>query len=282
MFCVPVFFPPPDDESPPAYRARSRRTCYLLSGIVIGLAFVLGASCLHGQEQPPMPPGPVPLPKIDGPSLVAPGSELRLSVSGLVLPPVTDGFAKLQEWSQKVRIAVDTPDGAKPVAVESDVAFGLGAQSLRLRLVFAAETPGIYVIILHDGNAGVVAFKRVTVGSAVPITNPPPGPGPGPSPGPQSIKKVVLVYEKDQSQVPPSLRSALHSLNVDGSGVVASVVEVDSTTGGGAVPAQFASAVKAAKEAGLPALVSLNGTDAVVKLVKNPTTEAHVREVLGR
>ncbi|MBK7363043.1 MAG: hypothetical protein IPJ01_12170 [Micavibrio sp.] len=257
--------------------------------ILIGatIAMVSLAATVFSQEPPPIvAPGPALVPKIDGPSTIATGAELRLSVSNLALPPVTDGFAKLQEWSQKVRIAVDAPDGAKPVTVDSDVAFGLGAQSLRLRLVFSAETPGIYVVILHDGNAGVVAYKRVTVGAGVPVVNPQPGPGPNPNqPGPLSpsaVRKVVLIYEKDQSQVSPQLRQAIHNLNVGSSGVVASVFEVDSTNGGGAIPKQFEAAVKAAKDAGLPALVSLGANDVVLRTVRNPSTEAHLKEVFGQ
>jgi hypothetical protein len=59
------------------------------------VAVLLCAVPLIGQE-PPAPP-PKPTPRIEGPSLASPGQELRLSVTGLTTPPLSEGIGKLQE-----------------------------------------------------------------------------------------------------------------------------------------------------------------------------------------
>lgn len=271
MFVVPsvLLFAPPDDRPP---RARHSRAGLFVIAIAL---MSLAAGLVFGQD-------PRPVPKIDGPTVVPLGGELRLSVTGLTTPPLAEGIQKLQEWSQRVSLVVDAPEGGEATA-DTDLSLGLGAQSVRFRIFFTASKGGTYVLIVHDANAGVVATKRITVGPVVPPPNPQPGPGPGPSPGPNPSKltQLVLVYEKDQSTISPAIRAAFHKVNVDGSGVVASVLEIDSTNGGGSIPKQYAAAVKAARDAGLPSLVAVAG-DVIVRTVRNPTTEAHVTEALGK
>lgn len=257
----------------------------LRRGAVVGCVVGCLAICsvvVSALAQEPAP-GPRPAPRIEGPTMTPVGAELRLSVTGLTTPPLSEGIGKLQEWSQKVSLIVDAPDGATAIA-DTDLSLGLGAQAVRFRVFFTPSAGGVYLLIVHDANAGVIATKRITVGPVVPPVNPQPGPGPGPSPGPTNpakLTQLVLVYEKDQSTISPAIRAAFHKVNVDGSGVVASVLEVDSTNGGGSIPKQYAAAVKAARDAGLPALVAVAG-DVVVRTVKNPTTEAHVTEALGK
>lgn len=86
---------------------------------------------------------------------------------------------------------------------------------------------------------------------------------------------VTYVYEKGMNGVPNYVQAAINKLNHQG--FTASNHEVDVTDGEEQVPDQFKVAVAAAKEAGLPSVVSTAG-DKVVKVVKEPKTED---EVLG-
>lgn len=157
--------------------------------------------------------------------------------------------------------------------------------------VFARGVAGEYTFVLvvagpdKDGKLAVaVAEKKIIVrGALPPQPNPPPGPGPNPSPNPtpnpSKITAAIYVYEKSQSAVPRPVAAAISRLNVDRSagGFSGSIVEQDVVTGGGTVPKQYAPAIEAAKKEGLPALVIMAG-EAVVKVVKNPTTEEQVME----
>lgn len=89
---------------------------------------------------------------------------------------------------------------------------------------------------------------------------------------------AVYVYEKDATAVPPGVTVGLNRLNRERK-IVATLVEADSTDGGGDVPDQYRAAVEAAKSKGLPALVVLSGST-VLAIVKAPAdADAVVRAV---
>ena len=220
-----------------------------------------------------------PKPLITGPATAAVGQEIRLSVEGLPSPDLStpEGLKPVIVWASKIAISVDAPVGAEPI-VESDISLNLGAGGVKLRLAFSADKPGTYVVILLDGNSVQVATRRITVGPVVPQPDPPPGPGPNPVPDPnKKPTAVTYVYEKDSTPIPRPVQAALSKIHGESSGVVASLFEDDSTTGSGTIPKQYQVPLKAAREAGLPALVVTSG-EAVLRVVKAPTTEAEVLE----
>lgn len=162
-------------------------------------------------QEPPVPPKPVP--KIEGPTLAVPGQELRLSVTGLSTPPLSEGIDKLQEWSTKLVFDVDVPDGGD-ATLDPDLSLGFGRQSVKLRLFFVAAKGGEYVIFVHDANSATVIRKRIKVGPVEPpAPNPPPGPNPpGPAPIPLSGLRVLILEETSNRQsLPPSQVSVLTS-----------------------------------------------------------------------
>lgn len=109
----------------------------------------------------------------------------------------------------------------------------------------------------------------------------PPGPGPQPTPAPAPAVKasaVTFVFEKDQHVVPPPVIAALNKLNRE-RGIIATIYDKDTVDGQGEIPEQYKAARAAALEAGLPALVVLHGK-VVIRVVKNPTTEAQILEAV--
>ena len=242
------------------------------------LAVLLCAVPLIAQEPPP--PLPKPAPKIEGPSLAMPGQEIRLSVTGLTTPPLSEGIGKLQEWSTKVSLTVDAPEGGEAIA-DTDLSLGLGAQSVRFRVFFTPSKGGVYFLVLQDANADVIATKRITVG---PVEVVPPAPNPlNPSPTDPNRKATAAtyVYEKSQHQLPIPVLGALSKLNTEraGSGFVGSSFEQNTVNSDGQVPKQYRVALEAARKEGLPCLVVTAG-DTVLAVVKNPTTEAQVLEAV--
>lgn len=166
-------------------------------------------------QEPPAPPKMIP--KIEGPSLAVPGQELRLSVTGLTTPPLSDGIGKLQEWSTKLMVDVDVPDGGE-ATLDPDLSLGFGQQSVKFRLFFVAAKGGEYVIFVHDANSATVIRKRIKVGPVVPQPDPPPGPNPpGPAPIPLSGLRVLILEETSNRQsLPPSQVSVLTSGEIRG------------------------------------------------------------------
>jgi hypothetical protein len=210
-----------------------------------------------------------------------PGQEIRLSVTGLTTPPLSEGIGKLQEWSGKVSLLVDAPDGADAIA-DTDLSLGLGAQSVRFRVFFTPSKGGTYFLILHDANAAVIATKRIIVGPVEVVTPAPNPPSPSPIIPNQKATQATFIYEKSSHQLPSQVLSALSKLNTDraGSGFVASSFEQDTKNADGSTPKQYRVALEAAKKEGLPCLVVQAG-DMVLKVVKGPTTAEQVMEAVG-
>lgn len=152
-----------------------------------------------------------------------------------------------------------------------------------LKCIFASPTAGSYTFVLvvsgTNSNGGPAADMAThTVVLRAPNV-PPPDPPPDPTKPPLTkATAVTYVYEKDQHSPPRAVQAALDRLNTAGS-VVASIVEQDSTSGTGQVPAQYRAPLAAAKAAGLPCLVVTAG-DQVLRVVPNPQTEADVSEAL--
>lgn len=137
---------------------------------------------------------PKPVPKIEGPSMASPGQELRLIVTGLSTPPLSEGIGKLQEWSTKVSLTVDNPELGDSVA-DTDLSLGLGAQSVRFRVFFTPSRGGVYFLVLHDANADQVVTKRITVG---PVEPPQPNPPVPPTPTVSGRRVVFIVRESKE------------------------------------------------------------------------------------
>ena len=95
------------------------------------------------------------------------------------------------------------------------------------------------------------------------------------------LDQVVYVYEKDDGPVPRPVAGALMEINLNEAlKIEATEFESDTVDPDGDVPEQYQSALAAAKEAGLPALVVLAG-DTVVKVIKNPSTMEQVMESIN-
>jgi len=151
---------------------------------------------------------------------------------------------------------------------------GAKAEHAKALLGLAAEWKPQYPI--------VALSVPVEVGGVPPFVPPvvdPVDPNkPQPPPSPNKPNRLTYVYEKDQGNVPKPVAFALQRLNVDSGGsVVASEFEEDTVNAFGQVPAQYKLALEAARSAGLPALVIQSG-NVIIRVVKNPTTEAHVLE----
>ena len=212
--------------------------------------------------------------KIGGPSIAAVGQEIRLPVTGLVSPDITtgEGIKPLIAWAAKIQTAIDSPLDTS-ASVDPEIGLTLGG-GVKLSLTFVTDKPGLYVLVLADGNTGKLTTKRINVGGVVVDPTKPTPPVVDPSRKPTA---VTYVYEKDAAPIPRPVQAALNKLHAAGGGVVASLFEDDSTNGAGQVPRQYAAALKAAREAGLPCLVVLSGDD-VLRIVKAPATEAQVME----
>jgi hypothetical protein len=83
-----------------------------------------------------------------------------------------------------------------------------------------------------------------------------------------AVTAAVYVYEKDMTAVPTGVVIGLNVLNRD-RGIVATLLEADTTDGDGEIPDQYRPALAAAKDRGLPSLVVLSGST-VVSIVQAP------------
>lgn len=141
--------------------------------------------------------------------------------------------------------------------------------------------PGGYAVLFFETGKLQPKIFNVTIGVVEPA---PPGPSDPPPTDPpvdpeKKTTRVTYVFEKDQKNTPRPVAAALQRINASGSGVVATEFEEDTTDGDGQVPDQYKVALEAARKAGLPALVVQSG-DTVLRVVKDPTTEAAVLEAL--
>lgn len=89
---------------------------------------------------------------------------------------------------------------------------------------------------------------------------------------------ATYVYEKDQHAIPAPVLAALDKLNRDRK-ITATIFEQDTKDGTGETPEQYKVPLAAALEAGLPSLVVTGGSK-VLRVVKNPQTEAAVLEAV--
>ena len=89
-----------------------------------------------------------------------------------------------------------------------------------------------------------------------------------------AVTAAVYVYEKDMTAVPTGVVIGLNVLNRD-RGIVATLLEADTTDGDGEIPDQYRPALAAAKDRGLPALVVLSGST-VLSIVQAPADSGAV------
>lgn len=119
------------------------------------------------------------------------------------------------------------------------------------------------VALLLCGGAITMAAGR---GCTPPVDLPDPPPVVQPvSPG----TAVTYFYEKNQTAIPAAVQAGIDQLNRRD--IVATIYENDNTDGDDDVPEQYRVSLVAARGAGLPALVVMNG-DKVVNVVKSPVT----------
>ena len=243
-----------------------------MNRFLIAMAVCAAAVAASAQELPVKP-----TPKIEGPVVAVPGQELRLSVTGLSMPKLTDGLDKLQTWNSKVSILVDSPDGGSALT-DVEMAIGLGPQPMRYKLYFTPQTGGIYFLVLHDANSDTVVTKRIIAGPVVPQPDPTLPPSPT---NPGRVTAATFIYEKSQHSIPSPVLGALSKLNSEraGSGFVGSSFEADTKGADGKTPKQYVAALEAAKKAGLPCLVVMAG-ETVLRVVKNPNTDTQVLEAV--
>lgn len=98
-------------------------------------------------------------------------------------------------------------------------------------------------------------------------------------PSTTQAQAATYVYEKDNGEPSPGVMKGLDRLNREKK-ILATVFEDDSTNGLGQVPAQYRTAVEAARTVNGPALVVTGAEGKVLKVVNAPTTEAQVWEAV--
>lgn len=112
--------------------------------------------------------------------------------------------------------------------------------------------------------------------------NPPPDEPTDPSDpdSPVKVARVTYVYEKDSNPVPPGVAVALAEINKETPDIIATEFEDDTRDGTGEVPDQYAVALQAAKDEGIPCLVVEDNRGEVLRVVRAPTTQEQVEEAL--
>jgi hypothetical protein len=95
---------------------------------------------------------------------------------------------------------------------------------------------------------------------------------------PELATAAVYVYEKNESAIPVGVTVGLNRINRE-RGIVATLLEADTTDGSGDVPEQYREALAAATASGLPALVVLSGTTVLSVTPAPVDADAIVRAV---
>lgn len=183
----------------------------------------------------------------EGPTELNTPQEVRLDVTGL--PPFNvdeDFFTQIRKVAA-TPFEISSPEESEARIRQRKMFFDEEANPA-LELVIELDKPGVYVIMGPE-----MAHHRITVG--------------GQTPTPVTTTAAIYVYEKDHGSPPAAIGQALHKLNQE-HGIFALAVD-QHVTGAPQI------AIQAARIAGLPALVLLN-EGVVTKIIRRPTTEAHV------
>lgn len=141
--------------------------------------------------------------------------------------------------------------------------------------------PGWYVVIQWppDEEVGSVLVVEMLPDGDKPVVVKPVDPDPPPPPPPPvQPTAATYIYDKDKTAPPPAVEAALDKINREKK-IVATKFEESTTDGTGQTPDQYKTALAAARLEGLPALV-VTSHQVVLRIVKNPTTEAHVLEAV--
>ncbi len=217
---------------------------------------------------------PAPQPTLVLPSEPVPVGEF-IDIS--VLAAVPAGVTPTLQWKLNGQ-----PADAKHARIAAD---GLSA--------VLTLPPGKHTITVRGAwgvvEGGQVAITFVDLEGLIQVgngPNPPPDP-PKPEPMPPTPTPVVTtpataavyVYEKDATPVPVGVTVGLNRLNRE-KGIRATLFEEDTTDGDGDVPDQYRSALTAAQQQGLPALVVL-ADKTVLRVVKDPRTVEQVFEAIA-
>lgn len=168
---------------------------------------------------------------------------------------------------------VTGPDGFAKVRVDSGD---------RSKAWFTGR-PGKYnvmlVVSLDDGTLdqgqAIITIGEVVVTTpptTTPPTTTPPTTTPPVEPAPATKVSAATYVVERGTIVHPAVQAAINDLNRKG--ILATLVYASTTDGTGEGPAQYKAAIAAAKEAGLPALVTLNAEHKVIKTTRNPTTQS--------
>lgn len=151
--------------------------------------------------------------RILGPDTGNPGEEVRLSVDGTKSPPLTD-LASIADWAAKLEVVVDAPKGGTAV-VEVDFSIDFKNNGVKPRLSVVASNPGLYVVVLHNGNeGGGLSTKRIQVGQLPPPPTPTPTPDPEPKPDPPQPpvvqgKRLAVIVRETGDQSPALARTVV-------------------------------------------------------------------------
>lgn len=153
-------------------------------------------------------------PTISGPTNVAVDQESRFLVDGLTPPDISGGLIALREWSTRLVVLVDCPEGAR-ATVKPAIELGFGDNPVSVRLYFTASKPGVFVIAFADFNSSALTLRRVAVGPIAPEPKPEPKPVPSPAPIPLAGFRVLILEESAQrTSLPASQLSVLTSTEV--------------------------------------------------------------------
>lgn len=151
----------------------------------------------------------------------------------------------------------------------------LGRCVFGLVLLIASTAAAQRAVIIELPGGQLVGIAYLPSGESVILTSVEFLKVPKPEPPAKKVDRVTYVFEKDTTLIPRPVSLALRKLN--DSGILATEFEQDTVTGLGQTPRQYSIALKAAKSAGLPALVFQAG-DQVTAVVRNPKTERDVME----